>query len=123
MPVEVGGVGDAVDLRAELSDFLLKLLAVGAVLKGAVGGLLSQLIHAVEHVVDLGEGALGGLHQGDTVLGVVLGVDGGGVAADQGSMVLTTCGVEDDVAMDTVPDSGPGRPPRSGCPRCAVASC
>mgnify|MGYP000007719547 CR=1 FL=1 len=35
---------------------------------------LGQLVHAVEHVVDLGEGALGGLHQGDTVLGVVLGL-------------------------------------------------
>ena len=72
--VEVGGVGDAVDLALELIDLLLELLAVGAVLKGAVGGLLGQLIHAVEHVVDLGQGALGGLHQGDAVLGVVLGL-------------------------------------------------
>ena len=72
--VEVGGVGDAVDLALELVDLLLELIAVGAVLIGAVGGLLGQLVHAVEHVVDLGEGALGGLHQGDTVLGVVLGL-------------------------------------------------
>ena len=72
--VEVGGVGDAVDFVAELYNLFLKLGAVGLVLKGAVGGLLGQLVHAVEHVVDLGEGALGGLHQGDTVLGVVLGL-------------------------------------------------
>ena len=72
--VEVGGVGDAVDLVLELLDLLLELGAVSAVLKGAVGGLLGQLVHAVEHVVDLGQGALGGLHQGDAVLGVVLGL-------------------------------------------------
>ena len=72
--VKVGRVGDPVDFILELVDLLLELLAVGAVLKGAVGGLLGQLIHAVEHVVDLGQGAFGGLHQGDAVLGVVLGL-------------------------------------------------
>ena len=72
--VEVGGVSNAVDLVLELGDLLLELGTVGLILIGAVGGLLGQLVHAVEHVVDLGEGALGGLHQGDTVLGVVLGL-------------------------------------------------
>ena len=36
---------------------LLELGTVGLILIGAVGGLLGQLVHAVEHVVDLGEGA------------------------------------------------------------------
>ena len=72
--VEVGRVRNPVDLGAELVDLLLELSTVGSILKGAVGGLLGQLIHAVEHVVDLGQGALGGLHQGDAVLGVVLGL-------------------------------------------------
>ena len=71
--VEVGGLGDAVDLRLQGVHLGLQVLAVHIVLVGAVGGLGGQLHHAVEHVVDLGEGALGGLHQGDAVLGVLLG--------------------------------------------------
>ena len=74
MPLKLAEVSNAVDLVLELGDLLLELGTVGLILIGAVGGLLGQLVHAVEHVVDLGEGALGGLHQGDTVLGVVLGL-------------------------------------------------
>ena len=70
--VEVGGVGDTVDLGLELLHFLLHLSTVGLVVEGAVGGLLSQGVHTVEHVVDLGQSTLSGPHQGDTVLGVLL---------------------------------------------------
>ncbi|MPN02865.1 hypothetical protein SDC9_150086 [bioreactor metagenome] len=70
--VEVGGVGNPVDFGLELAYLLLQVGAVGLVVIGAVGGLVGQLHHAVEHVVDLGEGALGGLHQVDAALGVVL---------------------------------------------------
>ena len=73
LTVEVGAVSNTVDLSAELVHLLLELLPVKLDV-GAVGGLNGQLVHAVEHVVDLGEGALGGLHQGDAVVGVVLGL-------------------------------------------------
>src|SRR5699024_8846615 len=43
--VEVGGVGDTVDLGLELLHFLLHLSTVGLVVEGAVGGLLSQGVH------------------------------------------------------------------------------
>ena len=72
--VEVGAISNAVDLVLELGNLLLELHTVSLILKGAVGGLLGQLVHAVEHVVHFGQGALGGLYQGDTVLGVVLGL-------------------------------------------------
>ena len=70
--VEVGRIGDAVNFIPQLGDFLLELGAVGLALVGTVGGLLCQLVHTVEHIVDFGQGTLSGLHQGDTVLGVVL---------------------------------------------------
>ena len=71
--VEVGAVANTVDLAEQLVHFLLHLVAVGGVVVGAVGGLGGQLHHTVEHVVNLSQGTLGGLHQGDAVLGVLLG--------------------------------------------------
>ena len=66
---------------------------VHIVIIGAVGGLVGQVDHAVEHVLDLLHGALGGLHQGDTVLHVLLG---GVQAGDLGTHLLgngEACGV------------------------------
>ena len=45
---------------------------VDGIVIGAVGGLGGQVVHAVEHVLDLLHGALGGLHQRDAVLDVLL---------------------------------------------------
>ena len=50
--VEVGGVGDTVDFGLELINFLLEVGAVYLVVVGAVGGLGSQVDHAVEHVLE-----------------------------------------------------------------------
>ena len=83
--VEVGAVGDAVDFRLELLELVGDGLAVHLVLISAVGGLLSQIDHAVEHVVDLLGGALSGLHQGDAVLHVLLS---GGQAGDLSAHLL-----------------------------------
>ena len=56
----------------KLIDFLLHLRTVGGVVISAVGGLGGQLHHTVEHIMDLSQSALSGLHQADAVLGVLL---------------------------------------------------
>ena len=70
--VEVGGVSDTVDFSQQLIHFLLEVVTVYLIVIGAVGGLAGQLHHTVEHIVDLSQSALSGLHQGDAVLGVLL---------------------------------------------------
>ena len=69
--VEVRGVGDTVDLRLQSGNFLLQLLTVQLVLIGAVGGLLRQCGHTVEHVVDFGQRTFRRLDEADAVLGVL----------------------------------------------------
>ena len=72
LAVEVAVGADAVDLCDQLLELQIQVAPVlGGI--GAVGGLGGQFHHAVEHVVDLGQGALSGLHHGDAVLGVLLG--------------------------------------------------
>ena len=73
LAVEVGAVGDAVDLALEGGDFLLEVQTVDLVVVGAVSGLGSQRVHAVEHVVNFLQSALSGLNEGYAVLDVLVG--------------------------------------------------
>ena len=83
--VEVSGVSDTVNFGLQGVNFLLEVGAVDLVVVGAVSGLGSQVVHAVEHVLNLLHRALGGLHQGDAVLDVL----GSGVqAGDLGAHLL-----------------------------------
>ena len=72
-PVELGLRADAVDLGRELVDLVLDRRAGGGVQR-AVLVLDGQLADALQHGVDLVEVALGGLHHGDAVLDVLLGL-------------------------------------------------
>ena len=83
--VEVGAVSDTVNFRLQLIDLFLQGGAVNLVVVGAVGGLGGQVVHAVEHVLDLLHGALSGLDQGDAVLDIL----GGGLqTGDLGAHLL-----------------------------------
>src|SRR3954447_4464589 len=67
--VELGVVLDPGDLGLELVELgRQSVLRVGAL--RAVGVLHRQVVHALEHGVDLGEGAFSGLGEGDAVLSV-----------------------------------------------------
>src|SRR5690606_26982434 len=71
--VEVGGVGNAVDLRLQLVDFLLQRCAVvGRV--GGVARLHGQLADALQVVADLAQRAFSGLRERDAVVGVAGGL-------------------------------------------------
>ncbi len=68
--VEVGAVGDTVDFGGQLGNFLLEVCPVGLVVESAVGGLVGQSHHTVEHGVNLGQCAFSGLHQVNAALSV-----------------------------------------------------
>ncbi len=69
-PVEVGGLGDVIDLGNQLVHLLLERLAV--VGSHAAGGRLNrQLAHPLQHIGDFAQCALGGLHHRDAVVGVL----------------------------------------------------
>ena len=67
--VELGVVGDPGDLLLQLVELRLERgLRVGVL--RTVGVLHGEVVHALQHGVDLGQGAFSGLHDGDAVLGV-----------------------------------------------------
>src|SRR5690606_2607618 len=67
--VEVGGFGDALDVRHQLLDFGVQGVAVGLGV-GGVARLHRQLADALQVVADLGQRAFGGLGQRNAVVGV-----------------------------------------------------
>lgn len=67
--VEFRGFGDTVNLRGHLLEFAVDDEALGGIV-GAGGGLFGQFLHADEFFVNDGQRAVGGLDQGDGVIGV-----------------------------------------------------
>ena len=67
--VEVGGLGDSVDLVQQLIDLGLEGVTLGLGV-GAVGGLGGQLHHTVQHGMNLSQVAFGSLDEADAILGV-----------------------------------------------------
>src|SRR5690606_17868059 len=68
------GVGDAGDLLGQLLDLRLRSGTSAGVVGAGVRRLHGQVTDAVEHGVDLVQGALSGLHDRDAVLGVAGGL-------------------------------------------------
>src|SRR5579884_1901512 len=71
--VEVGLLGDAVDLGDELLDLLLQVLAVRHGV-GVVGGLDGQLAHALQNLAGRAERALARLGQRNGIQGIAFGL-------------------------------------------------
>ena len=70
MPLKFVDVGDAVKFFAQ-SRWLQSVIAVARLsVVGVVGGLNSQVAHALQDGVDLGERTFSGLDDRDAVLGV-----------------------------------------------------
>ncbi len=72
LAVEVGAVSNALDFGLQSLNLILQGGTVHIIVIDAVGGLLGQVNHAVEHILNFLQSALSGLDQAGSVLGVLL---------------------------------------------------